>query len=162
MSVLENYNKISLKREVAYWKKIYKATKKGTKANSEAYRNYKDAINSYYDSIVSKASEKLSKKSELQDVSAKKEAKYWKNVLKSLKKGTEQYKEVMHAYKVAVKNIEDEKLSNAEQKLRDYKDLHNMSTKEEADYWKRVVGTLKKGTDAYNTAKHKEKILIIL
>lgn len=48
---LQTYNKISLAEEVAYWRKIYDSTKKGSDANLTAYKNYVSAKKSYNEEL---------------------------------------------------------------------------------------------------------------
>lgn len=48
---LQTYNKISLAEEIAYWRKIYDSTKKGSDANLTAYKNYVSAKKSYNEEL---------------------------------------------------------------------------------------------------------------
>lgn len=67
LDVLKTYNKVTLVDEVAFWKKIYNATKKGTDANLTAYKNYKSAKESLNQEIKDIETEYSDKVSEVYD-----------------------------------------------------------------------------------------------
>jgi len=67
LDVLKTYNKVTLVDEVAFWKKIYNATKKGTDASLTAYKNYKSAKESLNQEIKDIETEYTNKVSEVYD-----------------------------------------------------------------------------------------------
>lgn len=150
-------NKMSEKQAVQYWDTIVKKTKKSTKANAEAVKQYNKALSTYQQSLIDNTENKLSKLSKIQDVSAEKEASYWKKCLKTLKKGTYEYKVVLKNYNDAVEQAESDRLNKAEDKLKKLQQAKDWNAKKEADYWKDVLSTMKKGTSAYNDALEKYK-----
>lgn len=53
LDALQTYNKITTSEEIAFWKKIYDETAKGTDANLTAYKNYVSAKKTYNDELKS-------------------------------------------------------------------------------------------------------------
>ena len=147
---LQTYNKITTAQEVDFWKKIYKATKKGTDANLTAYKNYKSAQQSLNQEILSDAEKKLDKLKTYNKISTAGEVAYWDDVLSKLKKGSDEY---LTAYK---NYIEAKKSYNEE--LKTLENDYNTQATEIYDNLKTKVDEL---TKAYNdqVKSRKEAIL---
>lgn len=162
MDRLKAYNKVSLQDEIDYWAKIEKACKNGSKAETEAHKKWvkaKKALNKQVKEdnakVLSNAEKYWDKQTTYHTKSAEQEAKYWKGILKKLKKGSDEYLQAYKNYISAKDNIDSERLSNAEKTYDRKTILNDMSAKNEAEYWSKVMKTLTKGSDEYYEAYKK-------
>lgn len=156
MDRLKAYNKVSLQDEIDYWAKVEKACKNGSKAETEAHKKWikaKKALNKQTKEsnakVLSNAEKYWDKQSTYHTKSAEQEAKYWKNILKKLKKGSDEYLQAYKNYISAKDNIDSEKVSKAEKTYDRMTITNDMSAKKESEYWHKVLNTLKKGSDEY-------------
>lgn len=110
---LETFNKISVADEVSYWKKILSATKKGTDAYLQAYKNYVRAKEDANAKILSDAEKEMDVMQTYNKITLKGEYEYWKKLLKQLKKGSDEY---LQAYKnmISAKESYDRELESIE------------------------------------------------
>lgn len=159
MDKLKANNKVSLQDEVDYWAKIEKACKNGSKAETEAHKKWvkaKKALNKQIKEdnakVLSNAEKYWDKQTTYYTKSAEQEAKYWKGVLKKLKKGSDEYLQAYKNYISAKGSIDSEKLSSAEKTYDRSTILNDMLAKDEAEYWSEVLKTLTEGSDEYYEA----------
>lgn len=85
---LETFNKISVAEEVAYWRKIYDSTKKGSDANLTAYKNYVSAKKSYNEELKT-----------LEDDYKEKVTKVYDDLKSKVKELSDAYKEQVNSRK---------------------------------------------------------------
>lgn len=152
---LAEVNNLSKLQQAQYWKTIVDNTKKGSSANLEAQKLYLQALGDTQEEYLSKMEKKLSNKKVFQDVSAKFEAEYWKNVLNNFIKGSDEYISAYQKYTEAEGRIQEEYVQKYENKLNVKKIYQDVSADSEAAYWKKVLSGLKKGTDEYNDVYQK-------
>jgi hypothetical protein len=100
----------------------------------------------YSESLITAAESKLDALETYNKISTKKEAAYWKTILKKMKKGTSDYLTVYKKYIQSIEDANSEAYSNAETKLSNYKVYYDTSYKYEMDYWNKVRKQFKKGT----------------
>ena len=152
---LAEVNNLSQRQQAQYWKTIVDNTKKGSSANLEAQKLYMEAMSEIQQEYVSKMEKKLSNHKVFQDTSAKFEANYWKKVLSHLVEGSDEYISVYQKYTEAESKIQEEYVQKYEKKLSTKKIFQDVSAKQEANYWKKVLKGLKQGTDEYNEVYQK-------
>lgn len=148
------YHKVSTNEEVAYWDAIRKECKKGTQARVDADKNYFDAlkdvkekIKSNNEEILSDAKTRLENNKVYHTMSIEDEVKYWNNIRKEIKKGTqaridadkeyfdvkksqneaekellEKQTEAEKTYKDNCKKIQDDLVTNIEEANKKYND----------------------------------------
>ena len=145
-------NDMSAQDEAAYWYNVLNTLKEGSDEYYDVYKKYINAKSNIDSEYVSNAEKEFDRLTISQDMSAKDEADYWENVLKSLKYGSEEYYDVYKKYVSAKNNIDSEKLSNAEKFYDRSTILNDMSAEEEALYWSEVLKTLTEGSDEYYKA----------
>ena len=126
--VIKEKNKLTLQEEIDFWKEIKKHTKQGTSAYSQANKKIKLA----QDEFIKNAKKTLSDKKKTQDMSLKDEMKYWKNVRKQIKQGTEAYKQATKEIKAIKKDMVAENKKLTKQLVDDIKDV-NKKTKNAND-----------------------------
>ena len=85
----------------------------------------------------------------MNSMSADEKKSYWSNILSQLDSSTEQYKEVHDKILDLNKEIENDTVEGAEKALQSRKATHNMSVKEEIEYWQQILTTLTAGSEAY-------------
>lgn len=108
LDALQTYNKITTSEEIAFWKKIYDETVKGTDANLTAYKNYKSAQENLNKEILSNAEKKLDRLQTYNKLSAADEVVYWKTTMSTLAKGSDEYLTAYKNYVSAKKTYNDE------------------------------------------------------
>lgn len=146
---LQTFNKISKEQEVDYWKRVLKECKKGSSAYVEAYKNMQQAKKDARAQDLSNAQSYWDKYTTYHNVSKEQEANYWKGVMKKFKKGSDEYLQAYKNYKSAKESIQSEELSKAQDYWDKYTTYHDVSKREEMEYWKSVMGSLKKGSKEY-------------
>lgn len=149
------YHDKSAVEEAAYWKGVLKKLKKGSDEYLEAYKKYVSAKNNIESEKVSEAEKNYDRMTIVSDMSSKDEAEYWEKVLKTLKKGSDEYYEVYKKYISAKNNIDSERLSDEEKYLEDTKQYYNVSLKAEMDYWDKLRVTYKVGSEERKEADKK-------
>lgn len=132
LSILKQYNKISVVEEVKYWKEILNNTKEGTDANLLAYKNYEEAVQSLNAEKLSNAESTLDELKTYNEISTAGEVSYWADVLSTLDVGSTQY---LTAYKnyLSAKETYDSQLKEAETNYNDSVSAVYDSLKEKVD-----------------------------
>lgn len=116
LSDLQRYDRITLEQEVTYWEKIVASLRKGSNGYSKAYseatgelklakRAYSDYLTQKDNDLVSNLNSKISYLQNLDKISVAQEVDYWNKLIKTLKKGTQAYKDAEVALYQAKKNI---------------------------------------------------------
>ena len=149
------YHTKSAVQEAKYWEGVLKKLKKGSDEYLEAYKKYVSAKNNIESEKVSKAEKNYDRMTIVNDMSARDEADYWYNVLKTLKKGSDEYYDVYKKYISAKNNIDSERLAGEEKYLEDTKQYYNVSLKAEMDYWDSLRVTYKEGSEERKEADKK-------
>lgn len=149
------YHTKSAKEEAEYWKGVLKKLKKGSDEYLEAYKKYVSAKNNIESEKVSEAEKNYDRMTIVNDMSAQDEADYWYNVLKTLKKGSDEYYDVYKKYINAKNNVDSERLAGEEKYLEDTKQYYTVSLKAEMDYWDKLRRTYKEGSEERKEADKK-------
>ena len=102
--------------------------------------------------IVNAAEKKLDVLQTYNKITKQQEVDYWKQILKTTKKGTEANITAYKNYKQAQKDANAEVLNNAQKYVDKMKTYNKMSSANEYAYWKEILTQLKKGSDEYLTA----------
>ena len=102
--------------------------------------------------IVNAAEKKLDVLQTYNKITKQQEVDYWKQILKTTKKGTEANITAYKNYKQAQKDANAEILNNAQKYVDKMKTYNKMSSANEYAYWKEILTQLKKGSDEYLTA----------
>lgn len=100
----------------------------------------------YSELVMSAAEKRLDKYKTYHDMSLKDEVAYWNKIRKATKKGTDAQLSADKKYFEAKANYQAAIVSNAQETLDNYKVWHNLTVKEEMDYWNEVRQLAKKGT----------------
>ena len=182
-----NANKMSTADAIAYWQKILKTYEKGT----AGYRTVKDEIKtlkeqereerkSANEKILSDAEAYVNHRKILHGMDADEELAYWESVIKTLKKGSEEWYTTLERIKdlriqikeevaqaeadarqqeaddrARVEESNAELLSDIEKTMERRKILHDVSTREELEYWQKYKNAFAKGSDEwYEVQKH--------
>lgn len=182
-----NANKMSTADAIAYWQKILKTYEKGT----AGYRTVKEEIKTLKEQereerktanekILSDAEAYVNHRKILHGMDADEELAYWESVIKTLKKGSEEWyttlerikdlriqikEEVAQAEADARQQEADDRarveennaelLSDIEKTMERRKILHDVSTREELEYWQKYKNAFAKGSDEwYEVQKH--------
>lgn len=140
---------MTAEEEAKYWKGILSTVKKGTEEWWTAYANYKEAKNSIDAETVSEAEKSLERYKLNHTMSAAQEADFWRNMLKEVKKGSDEYYDVYSKYIEAKNRKDQETLNKANTYLERYKLTHNISIANEIKYWQKYLKKVKKGSDEY-------------
>lgn len=130
--------------EADLWNKVVSLTAEGTGAREEALSKFNDALVSDADNAVTKY-EKSVKKYYINT------ATFYKNAIDKAKEYGATQKTVTKLNEKYMSEIE----SNAEQDLSRMQTYYDMSSAQQALYWKGVLGELERGTDAYSKAEDK-------
>ena len=151
---LETFNKISVADEVSYWKKILSATKKGTDAYLQAYKNYVRAKEDANAKILSDAEKEMDVMQTYNKITLKGEYEYWKSLLKQLKKGSDEYlqayKNMVSAKESYTKELESIETEYAENINGVYEELQNNISNLTKAYDDQVEATKKSLTSAFS------------
>lgn len=151
---LETFNKISIADEVSYWKKILSATKKGTDAYLQAYKNYVRAKEDANAKILSDAEKEMDVMQTYNKITLKGEYEYWKSLLKRLKKGSDEYlqayKNMVSAKESYTKELESIETEYAENINGVYEELQNNINNLTKAYDDQVEATKKSLTSAFS------------
>lgn len=182
-----NNNKMSTADAIAYWQKILKTYEKGT----AGYRTVKEEIKtlkeqereerkSANEKILSDAEAYVNHRKILHGMDADEELAYWESVIKTLKKGSEEWYTTLERIKdlriqikeeiaqaeadarqqeaddrARVEESNAELLSDIEKTMEHRKILHDVSTREELEYWQKYKNAFAKGSDEwYEVQKH--------
>ena len=106
----------------------------------------KKTASEYSELVMSAAEKRLDKYKTYHDMSLKDEVAYWNKIRKATKKGTDAQLSADKKYFEAKANYQAAIVSNAQETLDNYKGWHNLTAKEEMDYWNEVRQLAKKGT----------------
>ena len=182
-----NANKMSTADAIAYWQKILKTYEKGT----AGYRTVKEEIKTLKEQereerktanekILSDAEAYVNHRKILHGMDAEEELAYWESVIKTLKKGSEEWYTTLERIKdlriqikeevaqaeadarqqeaddrARVEESNAELLSDIEKTMEHRKILHDVSTREELEYWQKYKNAFAKGSDEwYEVQKH--------
>ena len=121
------------------------AKKEQRQKEREAAKEQRERLKAEREKILSDAEEYVRKKQALDKMSTVDEIAYWKKVLKTLKKGTKEYRTVLEKIYAAKKNVGG--VSVAEQLIGDYQVYYEMSEKAEMQYWDKIRRHYKLGTE---------------
>ena len=160
-------NGMSTAEELKFWKKRLKNFKEGSDEYLTVYKKISDLEERKANetkqkraNLLSQYRDDLDKQKILNDVSVADEIKYWNEKIKSFKKGTDEWYEVMRILKDLNKQRADEEaaanaklqqvqadnLSKSNTLLSNYKTSYKMSSKAEMQYWDTVRKQFKAGT----------------
>lgn len=153
---------VSDQEELKYWQKVLKRLKKGTSAWYDAKNTIKTLAaqieSDGYDKLIEEKEEYVEEQKRQNSMSISNEISYWNNILKQLKRGTEQYEKVEE--KIAELKTKIGTMTAANNLLDTYKVYYDMSEKAEMDYWDTIRKTYTAGTkdrieadEKYLTAK---------
>lgn len=172
ISNLKGVYNLSIDYEIAFWRRIRNATKKGSDAWYQAQKNVIDAkkrkveqSKKLDDKVISNANTWLERYKLTHNLSLKAEENFWKKKIKKVKKGGDAYYTALSKIKNIQSQIDSDTLSRAEKWLDHYQITHNVSLKSQENYWKKYLRRVKKGSDEYYTilakikdirAQHKE------
>lgn len=106
-----------------------------------------------YNEILQNAEEYVAKQSKLNKMSIRSEIAYWRGVLKQLKKGSDQYKNVVNKIIDLKKQIGT--IGVAENLLSNFETYYTLSERAEMQYWKEIRKHYKAGTAERITADQK-------
>lgn len=141
--------KISLADEVAYWKQMLKSAKKGTDEYYEYYSRLKDARESYYQEELQKAETYAERQKMLGKMGAIEEVRYWQEMLKTAKKGSDQYYEILSKVQSAKANKNSVAANNSSNLLSTYMTYMKVSNKQQMQYW----AIMRKSAKAYTNER---------
>ena len=134
--------------ELKYWERVLKRLKKGTSAWYDAKKTIKslkaDIEDAKADKTVEDAEEYLEGQRRANNLSIRNEIDYWNKILKQLKKGSSQYKQV--AKKIADLKSQIGTMAAANNLLDVYQTYYDMSEKALMEYWDKVRKQYKAGT----------------
>ena len=134
--------------ELKYWERVLKRLKKGTSAWYDAKKTIKslkaDIEDAKADKTVEDAEEYLEGQRRANNLSIRNEIDYWNKILKQLKKGSSQYKQV--AEKIADLKSQIGTMAAANNLLDVYQTYYDMSEKALMEYWDKVRKQYKAGT----------------
>ena len=112
--------------------------------------------------IVSAAEKKLDRHKTFNEMSLADEVEYWHEIVLQTKKGTDarlsaykKYVSAKEALAEEAEKAETERIKTAEDQLKKEKRNREVSLLEEVDYWKKIVDTTEKGSDARIQAEDK-------
>ena len=153
---------VSDQEELKYWQKVLKRLKKGTSAWYDAKNTIKTLAaqieSDGYDKLIEEKEKYVEEQKRQNSMSISNEISYWNNILKQLKRGTEQYEKVEE--KIAELKTKIGTMTAANNLLDTYKVYYDMSEKAEMDYWDTIRKTYTAGTkdrieadEKYLTAK---------
>lgn len=177
-------NKMSVSDAIAYWKEILKTYEKGT----AGYRTVQEAIKTLREQakqerkeakekeieerkqanekILTDAEQYLERYKVFHSMSTLEEIDYWTGIVKTLKKGSDEWwtaQEHIKTLREQAKNEEAQanadRLSQYETDLERRKLLHDFSVEEEIAYWEKIQKEFGKGTDEWWTVEGKLKDL---
>ena len=156
---LKGVYSISLDYELGYWRKIRDTVKKGSDGWYTAQKNVIDikkkqvqADKAAQDAIISNAKTYIERYKLQNNLSLKSEWSYWQKKIKQVKKGSDAYFEALSMVKNAEQAYYDSVINNASSYVSRQKRLYGMSYKQEADYWKKILAKVKKGSTQYQEA----------
>lgn len=164
ISNLKGVYNLSIDYEIAFWRRIRNATKKGSDAWYQAQKNVIDAkkrkveqSKKLDDKVISNANTWLERYKLTHNLSLKAEENFWKKKIKKVKKGGDAYYTALSKIKNIQSQIDSDTLSRAEKWLDHYQITHNVSLKSQENYWKKYLRRVKKGSDEYYTILAKIK-----
>lgn len=141
------YNKLSLEEELKAWQDIQSQYRKGTEerkqADKEVYRVKKELRKSDYDDAVDTISDlKYYNKLTLDE-----ELKYWQDIQKKYKKGTDEREQAdKETYRLR-KEIKKDEYNDAVEEINNLKYYNKMSLGQELTAWMYIQSKYKKGTE---------------
>ena len=134
-------NQTTIDDEIEYWEKREKEAKKGSVA-------YKEAQAEIYTLQWKQKENQLNYMTALNQITISDEITFWKEYLKTTKKGGEEWQRVS----AVIYELEQKQKIDA---FNRDKDMGKKTLKQEAEFWEDMAKTYKKGSDAYNDATMK-------
>ena len=122
----------------------------------------KKIIEKFGDELLSTLEKRLSNYKVYHNMTLAEEVRYWDEARKLFDKGTQEridadkkYFDAKKALADEAEKLETERIKTAEEQLKKEKRNRDVSLLEEVDYWKKIVETTKKGSDARIQAEDK-------
>lgn len=145
MTQLQKLQTVSTKDQISYWRAVRNSLNKTTEAWEDAQGKIIQLKEQLNDEIYESADDYMNHLQTTGEVSIKYQLKYWQNVRKQLKKGTDAWYSATEQIKSLKKQIGS--VSNMSTILSNYQTYYNMSEKAEMQYWNIVRKKYKEGTD---------------
>ena len=152
MDHLQTVQDVSLQDQLVYWTRIRAQLKKGsdewyeaTKKIKEIREDIKQAWKDDYSKILTDAQQYVDERKAQNKMSIQDEVAYWTEILKQLKRGTDEYKTAQQELANARAQIGT--VNNASNLLDTYQTYYDMSARAEMQYWEEVRKHYKAGTD---------------
>lgn len=128
-----------------------------TSGSGKKKKTVKLSLDEYSDAVIKAADKKIKTLKKANKMSSKEEASFWTSLAKKAKVGSTAYSTMLANATTAMGNSQKERLEKAKSSLQAYQNLHDTSAKFEANYWKKILSTMKKGTKEYNEVQKLQK-----